>query len=617
MSKRTPSEPNITADLSYAWRDRLIVLALIFLLFCGLVVYLAITISGTHTLRVRNARERNESTARLCAQLLDEQCDSAFSVLQALARRSVLESSITRERFNTAHQLLQDAVELVPDLMATALYRADGTLLDRYPRTVELQNIVSKEAWFKRVVAEPGKRPLYVNDVVRLPDVHRTEAIAVAIPLGAANHPPVGYLLAFFRLGDIYNWLRAIHVTNGAVLIVDSVGRIVATSSDSLHEYPYGLQTHPILPGYYSPYERARRGEHGAANYTASPLPEEIKGYKAEGEVVVGYAFARRPGWVVLVIQPTEAAFAASQFLLRRLSIVGGPLLLALPFFGWVLLYLYERQQRLSVVLAQRNELLRHADQAKSDLLANVSHDLKTPIASMHLSVSGLLESDVPKRRDALWDTQQVTDCLTLVNQELDLLAARVRNLLDMSRLEANAAPPCRETCDLLDVVAGVLERLRPLMRDRHIVASFPPTPLLVECDQAQMETVVLNLLENALKYSPKGSPLFLTGTIQGGKGIIQVANEGTGFPEGEERRVFEKFYRVGTPHAAGGTGLGLAICKTIIEAHDGKIWGRTLAAGKVEFAFSLPLSDLATPEAQSYQAKELQENYTPAARRN
>lgn len=604
MTKSPSSEPNISADLSRSRRDRLVILALICLLFCGLVVYLVITVSSAHSARVRTACERNESTARLCAQLLDEQCDSAFSVLQALARRSVLENSIAQGELKAAARSLQDAVELVPDLLATALYRADGTLLERYPQDAVLQSSVRGEAWFLRVSQGMNQRPPYVNDVVRLPDAQKTEAFTVAIPIGKENQPPVGYLLAFFRLGDIYNWLRVVHVESGAVLITDSVGRIVVTSSENGPGSWGTLSAYPNLPPGYLPFDRARRGKYGAFLY---PAPETLTHRKRSREMIIGYAFAKRPGWSVLVMQPTEEAFAASELLLRRLAIIGGPLLLALPIVGWILVTLYERQQRLTVALAHRNELLRRADLAKSDLLANVSHDLKTPIASMQLSVSGILEgtpSVTPDRAKSVWDASQIADCLNLVSQELDHLAARVRNLLDMSRLEAETAPALRETCDLVDVVAGVLERLRPLMRDRRIEASFPPTPLLVECDQGQMETVVLNLLENALKYSPPRSPLRLTGAVEAKNVVLSVADRGPGLPAGEEQRVFEKFFRVGTPHAAGGTGLGLAICRMILEAHGGMIGARSLEEGGAEFTIVLPLSDLAEPDAESVETE-------------
>jgi two-component system sensor histidine kinase KdpD len=286
----------------------------------------------------------------------------------------------------------------------------------------------------------------------------------------------------------------------------------------------------------------------------------------------------------VLVIQPAENAFSPSLFLLRRVQWVAVPLLLLLPLAAWSLVGQYHRQQQLTRQLAEKNARLQRADRAKSDLLANVSHDLKTPIASMQLAVSDILEIDGPP------EAEQVTECLDLVNVELDQLASRVRNLLDMTRLDADVVAGCRELCDLTEVVAAVLERLRLRLRERPLEAHFPREPLLVECDPTQMETVVLNLLENALKYSPSGSPLYVSGHPEAGNAIFQLRDEGPGIAPGDQVQIFDKFYRAPTQHAAGGTGLGLAICKAIIEAHGGTIAVCSAPGGGAMFRFALPL---------------------------
>lgn len=568
------ADSGLSSRLARARRDRRLILGLVLTLFAGLLLYLATTLSSSYAIRARQAGERNESTARLCAQLLDEQSESAFSVLRSLVQRPDLAESIRHGEKQAVGRTLRNAVELVPDLLGVGVYSTSGRLIEQFPAAVKFPGTITHRSWYRQVTQTRPQQPLAINDVVRLPDADNTEAFTIAIPVRSGQDTPAGFLLAYFRLGNFYDWLKSVRLTGGAILILDAQGHVVATSDPT---YRGQVQTG------YRPFEAARNGKPGS---TEGLLPLERPDKQTLSQnTVIGYAYAALPGWVVFVVQPTEAALAPFEYLLRRLGVIGIPLLLAVPLVGWILLQMYERLQRLAMALGQRNELLRHLNQAKSDLLANVSHDLKTPIASMQLSVSGILESEEPAPLDAI----QVQECLTLVSQELDTLAARVRNLLDMSRLESESAPILREPCDLTDIVITAMERVRPLLETRKIQADFPRTPLLVMGDPSQLETVVLNLLENALKYSPEGTPLQLMGELKDQRVTVAVCNQGEGVPMGQESRVFEKFYRPGTSVTPGGTGLGLAICKTIIEAHGGEIHAANQPAGGVRLWFRLP----------------------------
>ena len=226
----------------------------------------------------------------------------------------------------------------------------------------------------------------------------------------------------------------------------------------------------------------------------------------------------------------------------------------------------------------------------KSDFLANVSHDLRTPLTGLHLALSRLLEPDLR------YDGEQVRECLQIALEEVDRLSARVGNLLEMSRLEADAWTLRKEPADLTEIVASALARMRAFLRETEITAEFPPEPLLAECDPGQIETVLVNLLENALKYaspgasgSSPGKPLHLSGERQDDRVIIVVRDRGPGIAPGDEKRVFEKFYRGGGTSGARGTGLGLAICKAVLDLHGGSIGVRNAPGGGAEFWFSLP----------------------------
>jgi len=559
-------------------RDRVVVMGLVVLVLIAMAAYVLAVMSSASRLRTQHALEQSGDTARLSARLLDVQCDSALYVLRALAQQPLFEARLrARDRSGLRGQL-RSAVELVPDLLFVAAYSSTGRLLEQHPSASQPPGDVGAEGWFRHISATGT---VFIGDVRSVTDeTGQHDALTMAVPVGPRGHT-TGYLLAYYRLGDIYEWLREVHVSGGNIVIVGPDGRVIAAS---------GAPTPPQVIPVNAALTRARQGSFGAM-VLSDPLG-------ATGESVVGYALAVRPQWTVLVTEAADSAFAPSDYLLRRLPLITAPLILLLGLAAWNLINLYHRQQRLAGQLAERNVILYEQDRAKSDLLANVSHDLKTPIASMQLSVSGLLEDD--GNSSTAWERSQVAECLSLVSQELDELSGRVRNLLDMSRLDAAGSVGGREhydLCDIADIVASVLERLRLLLRGRIVDARFPPEPLLVEGDPTQIETVVMNLLENAVKYSAPGTPIHLRGDIAGDRIVLSVRDEGPGIPEAERSRIFDKFYRSPTRYASGGTGLGLAICKAIVEAHGGTITvappapreGGDIAAGGAEFVISLP----------------------------
>jgi two-component system sensor histidine kinase KdpD len=327
----------------------------------------------------------------------------------------------------------------------------------------------------------------------------------------------------------------------------------------------------------YQPLQYAFIGQPGSM---ATQSPDSAQDH------LVAYSLAKRPRFAVLVTQPMEAAFATTNFLATRLSV------LLLPFLALLATGIVGRLRTartledLTRKLENQNERLRAADKAKSDFLAQVSHDLRTPLAAMSISLSSLLEDQ------AEWDADQARQSLFVVNGEVSQLTARVQSLLEMARLEAGVGKAERELRDLTDIVAAAVERLDPLLRGRQIHETFPDEPLLIECDQGQIEKVVMNLLENAIKYSPPGSALHLHGGAYDGQALFTIRDEGPGLEPGDEERVFDKFYRADRTRSIRGTGLGLSICRAIIREHGGAIGASPVNAEKcgAEFWFTLPL---------------------------
>jgi signal transduction histidine kinase len=601
--RRKPCSPRDgTPEVRYVPRGRLLIVGLVLLILGPFLFYAWVAVRSAREMARHNALVRDLAAAQLGARLMDEQCDAALSLLSSLAERPALVAAIRRlgDRADDpgariVEQHLRYAVELVPELALVAAYRPDGRLLTSYSYPTHLPapaGNARREDWFRGIMA--SGRP-YVSHVSCLPDPHRTPVVSLAVPVGSARHP-IAYLMAPYRLEVIDAWLRPLRTGAESVLYaVDAGGHPVARSG--------GLSGGQLDLAGFPAVRLAMAGRHGTLQW-ADP--------DGTGEVLVGYAPARVPRWAVVVLQPVEAAFAPADHLLRRLSFLVFPLLALMTGAGWSIEWLYRQQVRLarenaalSRDLSLQNEQLHEADRAKSEFLANVSHDLRTPLASIKASVSALLEPAIT------WDPGTLREFLTLVNEETDRLTARVRNLLDMARLEGRALPMQAELCDLTDIVASALERMEPLTRGRAIGAAFPPEPLPVEVDYAQIETVVINLLENAVKYSPAGSRLHLRGEIvarswvaapdeeafstrrgPGGDSFARFAlqDEGPGVRPGDEDRIFEKFYRAVASSSVGGTGLGLAICKAIVEAHGGAIGVRRAPRGGAEFWFALPL---------------------------
>jgi two-component system sensor histidine kinase KdpD len=239
---------------------------------------------------------------------------------------------------------------------------------------------------------------------------------------------------------------------------------------------------------------------------------------------------------------------------------------------------------------ARRAEVRVEAERLRNSLLSSVSHDLRTPLASITGAASSLIEAG-----DQLGDATR-TELLSSIHQEAERLDRLVNNLLEMTRLEAGGVTIRREWQPLEGVLGAVLKRLERRLRDREVHIDLPGDLPLVPFDAMLIEQVLINILENAAKYTPGGSAIDISAATVEGAMRIDVADHGPGFEPGEEERVFDKFYQ--GPGAKGsGVGLGLAIARAIIDTHGGRIWAEPRAGGGAVFHFTLPIGGV-PPEA-------------------
>ena len=240
---------------------------------------------------------------------------------------------------------------------------------------------------------------------------------------------------------------------------------------------------------------------------------------------------------------------------------------------------------------ARRARLRVETEQLRNSLLSSVSHDLRTPLGVVTGATSALLDEHGPK------DEGVRRELLQTAHEEALRLNRLVRNLLDMTRLEAGALKVQKEPQVVEEVVGAALDRMEDRLRGREIRTSIPDDLPLVPFDPALIEQVLINLLENATKYTPAGSPIDVEARVQEGSVLVEVADRGPGVGPQEAERVFDKFYRV-REGEGGGVGLGLTICRGIVAAHGGRMWVQERPGGGASFRFTLPLEPSAAAHA-------------------
>ncbi|MBI2457260.1 MAG: sensor histidine kinase KdpD [candidate division NC10 bacterium] len=233
---------------------------------------------------------------------------------------------------------------------------------------------------------------------------------------------------------------------------------------------------------------------------------------------------------------------------------------------------------------AQQAHLRMETERLRSSLLSSVSHDLRTPLASITGAASSLLETG-----DGLSGSAH-RELLETIHEEAERLSRLVHNLLEMTRLESGSLEVRKDWHPLEEVVGAALGRLAKQVRGRPVTTRLPAELPLVPMDDVLMEQVLINLLDNAIKHTPDGSPIELAAMADGEAVTVEVADIGPGLPTGDEQRIFQKFAR-GQPATSRGAGLGLAICQGIVEAHGGRIWAENRPGGGAVFRFTIPLS--------------------------
>jgi two-component system, OmpR family, sensor histidine kinase KdpD len=237
------------------------------------------------------------------------------------------------------------------------------------------------------------------------------------------------------------------------------------------------------------------------------------------------------------------------------------------------------------LALAERtreSEVEVEAERLRTALLSSLSHDMRTPLASIEGAASTMLQEPEP-------DDGARRELASTIVQESHRMGRLVANLLDMIRVESGTLQVQKEWQLLPDVVGVALLRTEEQLRDHSVTPSFPAELPLVPIDEILLEQVFVNLLENAAKHTPAGTPIEVGAESRRHEVIAWVADRGPGLAPGDEELVFRKFHR-GTS-GSGGIGLGLTICRGIVTAHGGRIWAERRPGGGAVFKLSLPIT--------------------------
>jgi two-component system, OmpR family, sensor histidine kinase KdpD len=234
--------------------------------------------------------------------------------------------------------------------------------------------------------------------------------------------------------------------------------------------------------------------------------------------------------------------------------------------------------------MERRLDVLRESERLQAALLNSISHDLRTPLASITGALTSLVDSTV------VLDDRTKSELLETAKEQADHLNRLVGNLVEMTRLEGGAVKLRLQPTDVEDLVGAALTQAGDALQERPVKVHIDPDLPDVRVDFVLMTQVLANLIDNAVKYTPPATPIDIAARAVGSDLQIQIADRGPGIPDQELGRIFEKFYRVRRPGDAGGVGLGLAISAGIVELHGGRIWAENRDGGGAVVTFSLPV---------------------------
>jgi len=229
---------------------------------------------------------------------------------------------------------------------------------------------------------------------------------------------------------------------------------------------------------------------------------------------------------------------------------------------------------------------IRRLETVRRDFISNISHELRTPLASLKTLTETL-------RTGALEDPPAARRFIYRMETEVDALTHMVSELLELTRIESGQVPLKLKAVAPKKILTKAKERLGVQAERNHLEIKLdcPKKLPRVQADRPRLGQVLVNLLHNAIKFTPEGGEIFLSARLQGNTILFSVHDTGSGIPADDLPRIFERFYKTDPARSSGGTGLGLAIARHLVEAHGGRIWAESIEGQGSTFYFTIPVA--------------------------
>ena len=350
--------------------------------------------------------------------------------------------------------------------------------------------------------------------------------------------------------------LTTIQSMNDGIIVIDTAGRVILANpvADRLFGVPFTASGGLFLPGLL------RQSPAAVRTAARHPLAEVLQSVLADGGTLRAEVTVERPGSPALILEHS------------LLPILGG-----------------DGSRVGAVAVFHDITELRKLDRLKTDFISTVSHELRTPLTS----IKGFLKLTLVEELGPL--TPQQRECLNVADEEADRLTHLINDLLDISRIEAGRLQFTWEQVDPAELITQVLQLLQPQADERGLTMrdEAPPGLPTVRADRQRLFQVLTNLVENAIKFTPRGGQVRVGAAVEGETLAVWVSDTGVGIPPHALPRLFERFYQVegdGGRRAHSGSGLGLAIAKQLVELHGGHIGVSSRPGAGTTFRFTLPL---------------------------